>query len=335
MRAARYSEYGAGIDIVELPDPHVPPDGVVVRVEATGVCRSDWHAWQGQDGDVSLPHVPGHEFAGTVVEAGGAVTTLRPGVRVVVPFILGCGDCSWCVSGAAQLCPSQLQPGFHLPGSFAELVAVPRADFNVVPLPPEVTFAAAAALGCRFATAWRALIEQGGLGEGQRLVVFGCGGVGLAAIQIALASGASVTAIDPSAAARSRAESLGASTQAGPPRDSAAFDLALDAIGHHDVAAAGLGVLRPGGKLLQVGILGGAGSAEIPLNRLMRNELEIIGSHGMAAAGFPELISLVASRRLDPAALVTDRVELATGIDHLRHMPQRPGRVVLIEELAH
>jgi alcohol dehydrogenase len=332
MRAARYSEYGAGIDIVELPDPHVPPDGVVVRVEATGVCRSDWHAWQGHDGDVSLPHVPGHEFAGTVVEAGGAVTTLRPGVRVVVPFILGCGDCSWCVSGAAQLCPSQLQPGFHLPGSFAELVAVPRADFNVVPLPPEVPVASAAALGCRYTTAWRALVEQGGVDESQRVAVFGCGGVGLAAIQIARAQGADVTAIDPAAAARAGAEALGAtSVETAPPGDR--FDLALDAIGHRNVTVAALETLRPGGKLLQVGILDGSGSAEVPLNRIMRNELEIIGSHGMAAKGFPELIELVAQGELDPAALITDRVDLAAGIDHLRHMPDRPGRLVLIEEM--
>ena len=170
MRAAQYSRYDAGIDIVELPEPSAPADGILVRVEATGVCRSDWHAWKGHDDDVSLPHVPGHEFAGTVVGTGETVSTLHTGMRVVVPFILGCGRCEVCRRGDAQLCPQQLQPGFHLPGSFAELVAVPRADFNVVPLPPEVSSATAAALGCRYTTAWRALVQQGDVRESHRAV---------------------------------------------------------------------------------------------------------------------------------------------------------------------
>ncbi len=334
MRAARYSEYGAAIPVVELPEPDAPCDGVVVRVDATGVCRSDWHAWQGHDGDVSLPHVPGHEFAGTVVAIGPQVRSVARGMRVVVPFILGCGVCDRCEGGQGQLCPSQLQPGFHLPGSFAELVAVPRADFNVVPIPDEVSAAAAAALGCRYTTAWRAVVQQGGIGPGRRVVIFGCGGVGLAATQIALAHDACVTTIDPAETARTRAAALGADALSVPPGSQGEFDLAVDAVGDAAVAAAALPLLRPGGRLVQVGILPGPGEATVPLNHVMRHELEMVGSHGMAAAGFPELIELVASARLDPEALVTDRVELEAGLDHLRHMPERPGRVVLVERIG-
>jgi alcohol dehydrogenase len=187
MRAARYTDFGGDITIVDVRDPEPPSGGVVVRVEATGVCRSDWHGWQGHDADISLPHVPGHEFAGTVTAVGRDVTTVAVGQRIAVPFILGCGACAECRMGDTQLCRDQVQPGFHLDGSFAELVAVPRADVNVAVIPDGVSVAAAASLGCRYATAWRAIVERAGVGAGDRIVVFGCGGVGLAAVQIAVA----------------------------------------------------------------------------------------------------------------------------------------------------
>lgn len=333
MLAARFERFGGDVSIVTLPDPAPSADGVVIEVGATGVCRSDWHAWKGHDTDVSLPHVPGHEFAGTVVACGADVRSIAVGMRVVVPFVLGCGMCRYCRAGDAQICPEQLQPGFHLPGSFAEYAAIPRADFNLVPLPDAVSTQAAASLGCRYTTAWRALMQRGGLVAGSEVAIFGCGGVGLAATQIAVAHGAVVTAIDPSPAARARAAAAGANTEDLLPED-ATFDLALDAIGHPAISTAALQALRPGGRLVQVGILEGTGNATIPLNRLMRHELAIVGSHGMAAAGFGELLDLVATARLDPQALITDRVTLQDGIDHLRHMPERSGKVVLIEGLG-
>ena len=173
------------------------------------MCRSDWHAWQGHE-LVALPHVPGHEYAGTVAAVGRDVTTLHVGDRVTVPFVLGCGRCTYCLQGDAQVCPDQLQPGFTLPGSFAELVAVPRADANVVRLPDEVSYAAAAALGCRFATAYRAVVTHGPLEAGQWLAVFGCGGVGLSAVMVAVARGARVVAVDV------RSDALAAARTSGP-----------------------------------------------------------------------------------------------------------------------
>jgi alcohol dehydrogenase len=104
-----------------------------------------------------LPHVPGHEFAGVVAELGPNVRRWRVGDRVTAPFVCGCGNCEWCTSGNAQVCPDQQQPGFSHWGSFAERVIVHAADANLVALPEAVTFEAAASLGCRFATAYRAL----------------------------------------------------------------------------------------------------------------------------------------------------------------------------------
>ena len=156
MKAVIYSAYGATPVLAEVPAPACPADGVVIMVGATGVCRSDWHAWQGHD-PVRLPHIPGHELAGTVAQAGPEVTRWRPGDRVTVPFACGCGRCAYCRAGDAQVCPQQTQPGFTLPGSFAERVAIHAADLNLVALPDEIGFVTAASLGCRFATAFRAV----------------------------------------------------------------------------------------------------------------------------------------------------------------------------------
>ncbi len=176
---------------------------------ATGVCRSDWHAWKGHD-PVVLPHIGGHEFAGVVVAAGSGVTGWRAGDRVTVPFACGCGSCEHCLAGDAQVCPRQTQPGFTGPGSFAELVAVHAADANLVALPADVDFVTAACLGCRFATAFRAVTAHGRVRPGDWLAVHGCGGVGLSAVMIGAALGARVLAVDVSAAALARARELGA-----------------------------------------------------------------------------------------------------------------------------
>ncbi len=209
MRAVQFNSYGARPAVVEVPAPRCAPDGVVIEVRATGLCRSDWHAWRGHE-EVALPHIPGHELAGVVAAVGQEVESWSPGQRVTVPFVLGCGRCEQCISGDAQVCPNQLQPGFTGPGSFAEQVGIERADFNLVALPDGIDFVAAASLGCRFATAFRALTVHGGVVPGQWVAVFGCGGVGLSAVMIATALGARVVAVDAAAVALARAGSLGA-----------------------------------------------------------------------------------------------------------------------------
>ncbi|NEA28438.1 alcohol dehydrogenase catalytic domain-containing protein, partial [Actinomadura bangladeshensis] len=197
MRAVAYDAFGAPPSVRELPDPPVPAGGAVIRVEATGVCRSDWHGWQGHDPDIrAFPHVPGHELAGTVAETGAGVARHRPGDRVTVPFVCACGRCPSCASGNQQVCESQTQPGFTHWGSFAHYVAIENADVNLVGLPDEMSYTTAAGLGCRFATAFRAVTAQGGVTAGQWVAVHGCGGVGLSAVMIAAAAGARVVAVD-------------------------------------------------------------------------------------------------------------------------------------------
>ncbi|MGP4012786.1 alcohol dehydrogenase catalytic domain-containing protein, partial [Streptomyces sp. 4N124] len=197
MRAVMFERYGQPAEVRnDAPDPTPAPHGVLVRVEATGLCRSDWHGWQGHDEDITLPHVPGHELAGVVEAVGDRVTAWRPGDRVTVPFVCACGTCASCAAGDQQVCERQTQPGFTHWGSFAEYVALDHADVNLVAVPDGMSFATAASLGCRFATAFRAVVQQGRVAAGEWVAVHGCGGVGLSAVMIAAASGARVIAVD-------------------------------------------------------------------------------------------------------------------------------------------
>jgi D-arabinose 1-dehydrogenase-like Zn-dependent alcohol dehydrogenase len=313
MQAVQYDAYGATPTLVEVPEPDCPADGVLVEVRATGVCRSDWHAWQGHD-PVPLPQVPGHEFAGVIADVGPEVTGLRVGDRVTAPFVCGCGRCAYCAAGDAQVCPDQSQPGFTQPGSFAELVAVPAADLNVVPLPDDLDFVTAASLGCRFATSYRALTAHGRVQPGDWVAVHGCGGVGLSAVMIATALGARVVAVDVSEPALRLAKELGAEVVVAGGPDAArevveATDggahISLDAVGSTDTAVASVSSLRPRGRHVQVGLLlGEHATPPLPMGVVVARELEIHGSHGMAARDYPPMLDLVASGAVRPDRLV-------------------------------
>ena len=161
MKAVVFEKFGQTPTIQTVPDPKPAADGVVIKVEATGLCRSDWHGWMGHDDGITLPHVPGHELAGIVVAVGKRVTRWKAGERVTVPFCVGCGRCFECTSGNHQVCEHQTQPGFTSWGSFAEYVAIDHADVNLVRLPDPMDTVTAASLGCRFATAYRAVMDQG------------------------------------------------------------------------------------------------------------------------------------------------------------------------------
>lgn len=338
-----YSEVGVLPAVAEVPDPVCPDDGVVVEVVATGVCRSDWHAWRGHD-PVALPIIPGHEFAGIIVAIGAGVSGWQPGDRVTAPFVLGCGRCEFCLAGDAQVCPGQLQPGFTLPGSFAQRVAVPRAQANLVRLPDGVSFVAAASLGCRFATSFRAVVTHGGVQPGQWVAVHGCGGVGLSAVMIAKAFGAKVVAVDVSADALATAARIGADEIINGTksvdiatdvmeRTGGGAHIGVDAIGHPSVAAASVSSLRRRGRHIQAGLLlGDAVQTAFPMDRVIAQELSILGSHGMPAVDYPAMLGLVASGALQPELLVTRRVGLGDAGAALAAMDAPAGSGMTIVE---
>ena len=310
--------------MVEVAAPACPPDGVVVDVAATGLCRSDWHGWRGHE-PVPLPHVPGHELAGVVAAVGDEVRRWAVGDRVTVPFVLGCGVCEQCRQGDAQVCPDQLQPGFTGPGSFAEQVALPRADFNLVAVPDSLDMVTAASLGCRFATAYRALVVHGRVEPGTWVAVVGCGGVGLSAVMIATALGGRVVAVDGSPRALARAAELGAVHTVDAHDDAAAAvvqlteggaQLSLDAVGGSAAASSAVLSLRRRGRHVQVGLLHGADArAAVPMDRVIGYELEVYGSHGMAAHEYPAMLAMVTSGALEPGRLVSSVIGLeAAGV---------------------
>ncbi len=344
MRAALLTGFRAPLEIAEVPDPVCPADGVVIRVLAAGVCRSDHHAWAGADPDVALPHIPGHEFCGVVEEAGPEVRRWRAGDRAIAPFILACGRCADCAGGRQTVCAHQVLPGFTAPGAFAERLAVPRADANLAALPEGLAPAHAAALGCRVTTAWAALTGRAALAPGEWLAVHGAGGVGLSATMLARAMGARVVAVDIQAEARALATRLGAEATV----DARACDAAeavreitgggahvsVDALGRAVTARASVASLRPLGRHVQIGMPTGAETEmALPMDLVYARQRALYGTRGMAAWQFPGLLALLEGAGLDLAPLVTRELRLGQVSAALAAMdgPTPPGVAVVTE----
>ncbi|SFS17987.1 alcohol dehydrogenase [Agrococcus baldri] len=304
----------------EVPSPAPPPLGVVVQVLATGLCGSDWHAWAGHD-EIAFPHVPGHELAGVVSAVGAGVQHWQVGDRVTAPFVCGCGRCEWCLAGDAQVCPEQQQPGFTHWGSFAEQVVLHAADANLVAIPDGVDFATAASLGCRFATAYRALVGRARVQAGEWMSVIGAGGVGLSAVMIGHALGARVIAVDRNPSALALASGLGAehtvlADGSDVPAAIAALTgggshVSVDAVGSEQTATDAVLGLRRRGRHVQIGLLPPAGGhPRVPLSRVIAWELDLLGSHGMAARDYPGMLALIEQGVLEPQRLVERTVGL-------------------------
>ena len=358
MRAVLYRAFREPPAVVDVPEPALGSDGAIIRVEATGLCRSDWHGWMGHDPDIAPPHIAGHEFAGTIAALGADVGgDWQIGDRVTAPFVCACGVCPTCLAGDRQICDQQEQPGFTYHGSFAELVAVPRAGVNLVRLPEELSFVTAASLGCRFATAYRAVVAQGRLGAGEWLAVFGCGGVGLSAVMIGASLGAHVVAIDVSAGTLAAARAAGAeavvdasagegaATRAAvrSPDDVAGAvravtgggaHVAVDALGSHATAIAGVACLRKRGRHIQVGLLLAEDARPpLPMELVISRELEIRGSHGLAAHDYPAMLDAIVAGRLRPDTLVGRTIPLDEAPAALTAMggpPAAPGMTVIL-----
>jgi alcohol dehydrogenase len=346
MKALVYRAFSAPPVIEQVPDPEPGDDGVVLKVMASGICRSDWHGWQGNDPDITLPHVPGHELAGVIEAVGKNVSRWQIGDRVTVPFVGGCGHCPQCQTGNQQVCDNQFQPGFTHWGSFAELVAIHYADINLVRLPDEMTFTTAASLGCRFATSFRAIVDQGRVSEGQWVAVHGCGGVGLSAIMIARALGralgANVIAVDINDDKLALARELGAVTtvnaseaaevaEAVSDLSGGGVHVSVDAIGNADACFNSIDSLRKRGKHIQVGLLvGDDHNPRVPMGRVLSNELEILGSHGMQAHRYADMLAMITAGDLAPERLIGKTVSLEEASTELTSMDKFSNKGVTV-----
>lgn len=342
MQAILYDNFREPLRIQSVPDPIPSPQGVVLRVEATGLCRSDWHGWMGHDPDITPPHVPGHELAGVIVEKGTNVSRWQVGDRVTLPFVGGCGHCPECLSGNHQVCDNQFQPGFTHWGAFAQFVAIEYADINLVRLPDSLDFATAASLGCRFSTAFRAIVAQGQVSGGEYVAVHGCGGVGLSAIMIAHALGANVIAIDINPEQLKLATALGAmatinASEIDKPVEAirqlsqGGVQVSIDALGSQETCFNSISNLRKRGKHIQVGLMvGDHRHPSIPMDRVVAHELEILGSHGMQAYEYPRMLDMIKKGLLKPDKLIGRTIGLEEAISALPKMNTYQGAGVTI-----
>jgi D-arabinose 1-dehydrogenase-like Zn-dependent alcohol dehydrogenase len=337
MRAVYFEQFQQLPVIATLPDPTPTPTGAVIKVEASGLCRSDWHGWMGHDSDVKLPHVPGHELAGTVIAVGRDVRNWKAGDRITVPFVAGCGHCHECHTGHQHICENQFQPGFTAWGSFAEYVALEYADQNLVRLPENMAFETAASLGCRFVTSFRAVVDQGRAKPGEWVAVHGCGGVGLSAIMIAASLGAHVIAVDVTDEKLEFAKEFGAVAVVNAKQVSDVAEavreisgggahLLIDALGHPTTSYNSILNLRRRGRHVQVGLmLGDHADSKVPMGRVIAHELEIRGSHGMQAFRYGDMLRMIESGKLQPQKLIGKRITLDEAPAALAAMDQFGG----------
>jgi alcohol dehydrogenase len=340
MRAAVLRAYAEPLRIEAVQSPDPDPDGVVVRVEACGICRSDWHAWQGHgewaDDQVSPGQILGHEPAGEVVAVGDRVATVRAGDRVAVPFNLCDGTCPQCRAGHGNVCEDGLALGFEqaAQGAFAEQVHVPAADANAIRLPDGVAPRDVAALGCRFMTAFHALSARADVGPGDWVAVHGCGGVGLSAVQVADALGARVVAVDVVPAKLDRARALGAAATVDASADGAdvpgeirgltdgGAHVSVDALGVAETCRNSVDCLRRRGQHVQLGLTTDdeRGEVALPMDRVAMRSLDVLGSRGMPPSRAADLLRFVAREDVDPGALVSREVALSEVSDRLAAM---------------
>ncbi|NER12535.1 zinc-binding dehydrogenase [Leptobacterium flavescens] len=342
MKAIIYEEFGGEIKVKDVPYPELNDESVIIKVMATGICRSDWHGWMGHDKDIVLPHVPGHELAGIVEETGKLVSNFKKGDRVTLPFVCGCGHCHECHTGNQQVCENQFQPGFTAWGSFAEYVAIDYADLNLVKIPDAMSFETAASLGCRFVTSFRAIVKQGALAPGEWVAVHGCGGVGLSAIMIAEAMGAKVIAVDISDEKLDFAKTVGAhevvNAQTTPDVVNAIKSItdggahvSVDALGSKATCHNSISCLRIRGRHVQVGLMAGTESSpEIPMGKVIAHELEIKGSHGMQAYEYPSMLNMIESGKLQPQKLIGKTINLEKGVEVLKNLNHFKGTGVTV-----
>lgn len=347
MKAALLEAFDTMPRFCEVDDPKCPTDGVVIAIRACGVCRSDHHAWKGHDSKITLPHIMGHELAGDVIEVGPECKGFKLGERVTVPFIIACGHCPDCRSGNPTICDHQDVIGFTFWGAYAERVAIPHADFNLVPLPECLGYVEAAGMGCRVTTAWRGLVDRAGVKPGEWVSIHGSGGVGLSAILIASALGARVLATDVSDAALELAKEMGANAvlnvsglndvgAAVREMTDGGSSVSVDALGISATFENSLRSLRKLGRHVQIGMpVAAHQTVPLPLLELVYSrQLTIHGMRGLGASQFGPLMDMIAAGRLDVGKLVTKRIKLSEVGAALKAMDgHQPAGVTVIDRL--
>jgi len=349
MRAAVIEQLNAPMVLTDVAEPACPADGAIVRVEANGICRTDWALWAGRfwtgGPELTTPFVLGHEFAGSIEEVGSDVDLWKIGDRVTFPMNPGEGSCESCRAGQQQVCEhfDTLVPGVSYWGAFAEYVAVRYADVNLVALPDALSCTDAASLGCRYMAAFHGIVDQARVRGGEWVAVYGAGGgMGMAAVQVASAIGANVIAVDIFDDKLAAAKELGAlhSVHAGREDPVAAIaeftrggaHVSVDALGVAETCRNSIRSLRIRGRHLQLGHTTPAerGEVALPIDVMMIKELEFLSAFGMAAHRFGTMLAMIDAGRLDPGKIVSRTVELTQATEVLQSMESYGTRGVVV-----
>jgi len=317
MKAVRLVKIGQPLELQEIPVPAVSGQDVLVRVEAAGICHSDVHYRAGTSPAGPLPVTLGHEVAGVVERVGAQVTQVRPGDRVCLHYLVTCGECEYCVRGYEQFCREGRMIGKHRDGGYAEYIAVPAR--GVIPLPDEIPFEHGAVLMCSSATSFHAL-RKSRMQPGERVAVFGVGGLGMSAIQIAQAFGAlEVYAVDINPDKLAIAGSYGAipvNAKDGDPvkhirrlTGGHGVDVSLELIGLPLTTRQAVLSLAPFGRAVLAGI------TDQPTEfysywEIIGREAEIVGCSDHLLQEFPLLLELARRRKLDLSRVVVRTVPL-------------------------
>ncbi|XVH33438.1 zinc-dependent alcohol dehydrogenase family protein (plasmid) [Haloferacaceae archaeon DSL9] len=339
MRGAVLKEYGEPLEIEERETPDPGPDEVLVETEACGICRSDWHAWQGdygwlEGGKVPCGHILGHEPAGTIVAAGDDVVNYSEGDQVVLPFNIVCGKCNRCRNGDSHMCENVVHYGFEVqPGAFCDQIRVPNADFNLARIPEGLRPVDMAALGCRYVTSYHAMVDRAQVEPGEWVAVHGCGGIGLSVINIATALGGNVIAVDLQDEKLELATDMGAVATVngadigdvpGEIEDitDGGADLSVDALGIEETCRNSINSVKTMGRHMQLGITTAEeqGMVNLPVDAMLHEEIDFLTAKGMPPHRYDEIFRMMETGKLTPQKLVTKEVNLEDVSDRLDAM---------------
>jgi 2-desacetyl-2-hydroxyethyl bacteriochlorophyllide A dehydrogenase len=343
MKAARFYKVGKPLKIDLIPIPELEPEDVLVDIKACGICGSDIHiVYEGVTPTTYTPITLGHEPSGVIAALGQEVEGWKVGDRVTVNPFITCGRCINCISGNSQICLSRRVIGIHTEGGLAEFLKVPAK--NLVHLPENIPFDQGGIAVDGVATPYHAITSRGAFKVGEKVAIFGCGGLGIHGVQIAKICGASlVVAVDTIDSALKRAKKVGADEVIDPRKDSPVkkikemsggigVDLALEFVGLRETIEQAIGCIRVGGRVVVVG-LGPEIISLPPPTTFVRTELSLLGSYGSTTSEIQKVIDLVASGKLNISDSITDRFpleEVNKGLDHLHKKIGNPIRIVIM-----
>ncbi len=343
MKAARFYEVGKPLRIDKIPVPKLGPGNVLVEIKACGICGSDIHiVYEGVTPTSYTPMTLGHEPSGVIFGIGSEVKDWKIGDRVTINPFITCGKCVNCLSGNSQICLTRRVIGIHVEGGLSEFLRVPVQ--NLVKLPENIPFDQGGIIVDAVATPFHAIANRGALKAGERVAVFGCGGLGIHGVQIAKVCGASlVIGVDAIDSALERARKAGADEVINPRKENPiekikeitggrGVDLAVEFVGLKETIDQAVRCVRVGGRIVVVG-LGPEMISLPPPTTFVRTELSFLGSYGSTTLEIQNVVALVASGKLDLSDSITERFPLEDVnkvLDHLHKKIGNPIRIVVI-----